>query len=99
MDRQPSFEVLPDGRLVLILREACIQTTARQAHREITERLLAESSPDDALAESVELLQRFLVSTNFARLRTEHPELAGGTPCRVRLSRCADGTVQWEMVR
>jgi hypothetical protein len=99
MNHQPSFEVLSDGSLVLILREVCIQTTARQAHREITERLLVESSPDAALEISVELLKRFLVSTDFARLRTEHPELAGGTHCRVRLMYGEGGLVRWEIIQ
>ncbi len=98
MSRDRSFELLSNGSLALILREACIQTTARRAHREITEKLISELSPDEALKVSVDLLERFLVSTDFARLRTEHPELAGGTPCRVRLSCGEYGSVRWEVV-
>jgi 7,8-dihydropterin-6-yl-methyl-4-(beta-D-ribofuranosyl)aminobenzene 5'-phosphate synthase len=35
MNRHPSFEVLADGNLVLLLQEVCIQTTAHKPQRPI----------------------------------------------------------------
>ena len=40
MGKEFSFDVFSDGSLVLSLGEACIQTAARQAHRELTVALL-----------------------------------------------------------
>jgi hypothetical protein len=44
----------------------------------------------------VDMLAGFLGSTDFAALRAAHPELAGGTPCRVRIYRDREGVVRWE---
>jgi len=93
-----SFDVLPDGSLVLAVGEFCIETAARRAHREVTEALLAGRGEDAALGILAETLERFLTTTRFSALRTEHPELAGGTRCRVRLHREGDGGVRWELV-
>jgi len=93
-----SFDVLSDGSLILTLGELCIQSTARQAHRELSAALLEESAADATLGALVDTLGRFLNMTNFPALRAEYPELAGGTECCVRLRRQQDGDVCWEVV-
>jgi len=80
MSRIFSFELFPDGSLALTVGEHCIQTTARRAHREATAALLEDSAAGSAtLGPVTDLLKHFLHTTDFAALRTEHPELAGGS--------------------
>jgi hypothetical protein len=93
-----SFDVLPNGDVVLRLGEGCIQTCARRARQEIVDALLAGDASGVAIEPVVELLDLFLQTMDFRRLRAEHPELAGETPCRVRLHRTPDGAVRWEIV-
>ncbi|MGB8412146.1 MAG: hypothetical protein WCE23_04910 [Candidatus Binatus sp.] len=93
-----SFDVLSDGSVVLTLGEACVQMTAKRAHRELTLALIEGRAAGAAPEVLVDTLERFLSTTDFAGLRAEHPELAGGSGCRVRLYRHADGIVRWEVV-
>ena len=93
-----TFDVLANGDVVLRLGEGCIQTRARRARREIVDALLAGDANGVAIEPVVELLDLFLQTTDFRRLRAEHPELAGETPCRVRLYRTPDGAVRWEVI-
>ncbi|MBN1946909.1 MAG: hypothetical protein JW797_14645 [Bradymonadales bacterium] len=90
------LEIQPDGSLVLTLDEACIQTAAKKAHREIALALLDGVEQDEAMEGALDLLERFIDNTDFATLRARHPELAGHAGCRVRLVRDEDGTVRWE---
>jgi hypothetical protein len=99
VSREFSFDILPDGSLVLALGEACVQTAAKQAHRELVLAFLEERATGQTLEALVDMLERFLNSTDFASLRAEHPELAGNAPCRVRLYRCEDGIVRWEVLQ
>lgn len=94
-----SFDVLSDGSLVLTLGEACLQTTAKQAHHELTLALIEGRAAGPALEALVDTLAKFLTTTDFAGLRAEHPELAGGSRCRVRLCQCEEGVVRWEVVQ
>ncbi|MFZ0887974.1 MAG: hypothetical protein WA005_05940 [Candidatus Binataceae bacterium] len=94
-----SFDALSDGSLLLTLGEACLQTTAKRAHRELTLALIEGRAAEPALEVLVDTLERFLSTTDFAALRAEHPELAGGSDCRVRLYRHGDGVVRWEVVQ
>jgi hypothetical protein len=93
-----TFDVLADGDVVLRLGEGCIETCARRAHREIVDALLASDANEMAIEPAVELLDLFLQTADFRRLRAEHPQLAGEIPCRVRLHRTPDGAVRWEIV-
>jgi hypothetical protein len=43
------------------------------------------------------LLREFIEATDFARMRSEHQELAGGLRCQVRLYWAPDGGVRWEL--
>jgi len=98
MSRVFSFDVLSDGSLVLTVGELCIQSTATRAHREVTMALLEGRTAGATLGALADTLERFLSTIHFPALRAEHPELAGGTECRVRLQRCDDGMVLWEFV-
>lgn len=98
MNSRSLFDLLPDGGLVLALGEGCIQATAKRAHRELTTALLEERVGTDAGGALLDLLEEFLNTTDFRALRAEHPELAGGVPCRVRLERRAGGGVAWTLV-
>jgi len=91
-----SFDVLSDGSLIVTLSSACIQTTAKRAHRELTTALLDGRAEGTSIEALLEMLERFLTTTDFAALRAEHPELARGTRYRVRLYRSNDGVVRWE---
>jgi len=91
-----SFDVLSDGSLALRLGDACIEASAKRARRELADSLLAGQEPSVALEALVELLDQFLTTTDFRRLRGDHPELAGGTPCHVRIYRVPDGGVRWQ---
>ena len=92
-----TFDVLANGDVVLRLGEGCIQTCARRARQEIVDALLAGDANGVAVEPVVELLDLFLGTADFRRLRAEHPELAGEIPCRVRLYRTLDGAVRWEI--
>jgi len=98
MTKDFSFEVLSDGSLVLKLDESCIQTAAKRAHREVTAVLLDGRAAATTHGSLADTLARFLSTADFAALRAEHPELAGGTRCRVRLSRTENGGVRWAVV-
>ena len=99
MSKAFSFDILSDGSLVLTLDGACVQTTAKKAHREITRALLDERTAGTSLESLVDTLESFLNTTNFAALRAEHRELAGDIQCRVRLYRHENGIVRWEVVQ
>jgi len=98
MARSFSFDVLSDGSLVLTVGECCIQTAAKRAHREVTAALLEDRAVTATLEVLADMLERFLLGTDFSVLRADHPELAGGTPCRVRLHQCENGSVGWSVV-
>jgi len=98
MTRAFSFGVLSDGSLVPEVRECCIQTAAKRALREVTAALLEGSSATATLGAIAAVLERFVGAIDFSALRADHPELAGGTPCEVRLRRSEDGSVGWSVV-
>ena len=91
-----SFDMLSGGSLVLTVGEGCIHTAAKRAHRELTtvppEGGSSTVTPCD-IGSLTDTLERFLTTTDFSTLRAEHPELAGGTRCLVRLLRCENGRV------
>jgi hypothetical protein len=92
-----SLNAICGASVVLTLEDACIETTARRAYRELTAALLDGHASAATVEATAETLAAFLASTDFAVLRAEHPELAGGTRCHVRLRREGD-TVRWELV-
>ena len=94
-----SVDVLSDGGVAISLGDACIQTAAKRAHRRLSAALLEDRGGGEPVGAALETLASFLSTTDFASLRAEHPELAGGTPGRVRLWRDAGGAVRWEVER
>jgi hypothetical protein len=85
--------------VVLRLDGVCIQTAARRAREELVANYLDEPAPQTGAEEPIGLLERFLETTDFRKVRSRQPELAGGTQCCVRLHQCRDGTVMWEVYR
>jgi len=98
MTRAFSFDVLSAGSLTLTVSACCIQTAAKRAHREVTAALLEDRAATATLEALAATLERSLCMTDFSVLRVEHPELAGGTPCRIMLRRRKDGSVDWSVV-
>lgn len=91
----PPYEVLSDGGVVLMLDKSCIETAVKRARGELVAACLEGSGPGASIEEPIELMRHFLEATDFGELRARHPELAGGTECRVKLLRCEDGSVGW----
>jgi hypothetical protein len=90
------IEILPDGSVVLALDGHCVQTAARDAHRELVAALLGADEASRGSAAAVDLLAAFLAGTDFAALRAAHPELNGSVRGRVRIFPGAGGAVRWE---
>lgn len=86
---------MPGSEVVLQLGPVCIETAARQAWRRIVEKLTA--GKDMTSMRQASLLREFIEATDFARMRSEHQELAGGLRCQVRLHWAPDGGVRWEL--
>lgn len=91
-------DVISDGSLVLKVGASCIQLAAKRTHREVTTALLEGRAAGATLGALADTLERFLVATDVSLLRADHPELAGGTPSRVRLRRHENGSVRWNVV-
>jgi tRNA (adenine37-N6)-methyltransferase len=94
-----TYEVLSNGTVVLFPSKSCIETAAKRARHELVAACLEDSESGVCIEEPIELLGHFLETTDFGKLRAQHPELAGGTECRVELRLCKDGTVRWELIR
>ena len=93
-----THEVLSNGTVVLFLGKSCIETAAKRARYELVAAYLEGSGSGVHIEKPIELLGRFLETTDFGKLRARHPELAGGTECRVDLHQREDGTVRWELI-
>ena len=79
--------------MLLHLKDHCIQTAAKQESRRIVSALLEldESSKRfKQLADDLDLVTSFLEKTDFTKMRTERPELAGGCNIHVELTLDAD---------
>jgi len=92
-DAGRSFDLPRDGGVTLVLGAHCIQTTARHAYETLVADVHEASPP--AVADAIALLVRFLEATDFGALRAAHPDLAGGTPCRVHLRWEGGGGIGW----
>jgi tRNA-Thr(GGU) m(6)t(6)A37 methyltransferase TsaA len=93
----PPFEVLPDGSVMLDFEGHCVQTAARNAHRELAAALLAAEGAARGSDAAVDLLAAFLAGTDFAALRAGYPGLDGSARCRVRLFRDGNGEARWAL--
>lgn len=95
-DRDDVAHLMRGSEVVLQLGPVCIETAARQAWRRIVEKLTAHH--DMTSMRQATLLREFIEATDFARMRSEHQELAGGLRCQVRLHWAPDGGVRWELL-
>ena len=91
------IEILPDGSVVIDFEGHCVQTAAKNVHRELTAALLAAEGEPRGFGEAVELLAAFLDGTDFAALRAGHPGLDGSVRGRVRVFLDGDGQARWEV--
>ena len=94
-DRGDVAHFMRSGEVVLQIGPICIETAARQTWRRIVEKLTA--GKDMTSMRQASLLREFIEATDFARMRSEHQELAGGLRCQVRLHWAPDGGVRWEL--
>ena len=92
------YEVLSNGTVVLLLSNSCIETAAIRARQELVAACLEDSESGACIEKPIELLGRFLETIDFGKLRAQHPELAGGTECRVKLYQCEDGALRWKLI-
>jgi len=79
--------------MLLHLKNHCIQTAAKHERRCIASALLELDESSERfkqLADDLELLTSFLENTDFRKMRTERPELAGGCDVHVQLTLDAD---------
>jgi hypothetical protein len=97
MTEPSSFQIGPDGSVLLSLADCCVQTAAKRAHRELTAALLDGRASESGVCAAVDLLRDFLSSTDFAVLRSETPALAVSNAL-VHLHRDQEGAVRWAVV-
>lgn len=88
--------------ILLDLSTCCIETAAKRAHRQMVDFLANahESQSQDQLEETkkqIELVLEFLETTDFAKLRSCQPELAGSSSVCVRLYRSETGKIVWDI--
>jgi len=86
-----SWEIVEDGGVLMSLRGACIETTARRVQRDIVRALLEGWLTPTGAGAGLDTLVEFLSTADFADLRSRHPELSGAVPCRVKVMRKGDG--------
>jgi hypothetical protein len=81
--------------VILELFQHCIETAAKRAYHHLAHTIAEDERICLELQEKLTLLQDFLESSDFSKLRSEHPQIAGGTHTRVRLQRCKSGKITW----
>ncbi|MFO8047829.1 MAG: hypothetical protein R6U29_02250 [Desulfosudaceae bacterium] len=80
-------------RLVLNLSQHCIQTEIKSIYKRLLSDCLKSSAIDVETETKIELLVHALETFDFAGLRAEYPELAGGTEAEVALIREDNGRI------
>ncbi len=88
-----SWEIMPDGSVLMSLSGTCVETMARRVQREIVQALLDGWMLPARAGPGLDTLVEFLGTVDFAALRAEHPRLSGDVLCRVRVARNGDGVV------
>jgi hypothetical protein len=79
--------------MLLHLKDHCIETAAKQERRRIVSALLEldeSTARFRQLGDDLELLTSFLESGHFRKLRSDRPELSGGSDIHVELTRHED---------
>ena len=83
--------------IILKLGEHCIEGTARKFYQRLVREILEERVSPEKAEDQLALLADFLQSVDFARLRSQHPDLDGRKEVEVVLSRTREGfLLQWE---
>lgn len=77
----------------LNLAEHCIQTAAQIRLRELLSAIGQQDDPAQSLLQEYDMLKIFLETADFPRLRSERPELAGGSNIEVIVEQTADGFI------
>jgi len=77
--------------VALDLSKHCIERAARRAYQELLNDILNSSEKRTDQEDALSLLKAFLEETDFPKLRSDHPELAGGVKLMVSLKRTAEG--------
>lgn len=98
MRKTSIYDIPSDGEIILTLEGACIQSTAEQALRKLVDSLLSDRVAGLKHESAVELLSRFLETSNFRQLRANYPELRADSKHRVRLFYASNGTVVWDFL-
>jgi hypothetical protein len=79
--------------MLLHLKDHCIETAAKQKRRRIVSSLLEldeSTARFRRLGDDLELLTSFLETSDFRKLRSDRPELSGGSNIHVELTRDED---------
>jgi len=84
--------------IVLDLSDHCIETAAKREYRRLVDVAMVLEGDDPNLEERLTVLKEFLEETDFSRLRGQRPDLAGGAPVRVSVSRLPSGQVGWTII-
>ena len=84
--------------IVLDLSDHCIETAAKREYRRLVDVAMSLEGDDQDFEQKLTLLKDFLEKTNFRQLRAERPDLAGGSPVRVSVSRLPSGRVGWTII-
>ena len=87
-----------EATIVLDLSEHCIETAAKREYRRLVDVAMSLEADDQDLEEKLTLLKDFLEKTDFRQLRGQRPDLAGGLPVRVSVSRLRSGRVGWTII-
>ena len=71
----------------LTLERHCIETEIKRRYQQSISSYFKSKEEDDALLQSISIAQQALETLDFRRLRSQYPELAGGSKAKVSLSR------------
>jgi hypothetical protein len=79
--------------MLLHLKDHCIEAAAKQERRRVVSALLEVDESSERfrqLGDDLELITSFLENSDFRRMRSDRPELAGGSDIFVELTRDQD---------
>lgn len=83
-------------RIILNLKEHCIETEARRLHQELVTEYMGIERENKQIGEKIELLRKFVETSDFKKMRSNDRKLAGGMNVKVVLSEDADGAILME---
>ena len=92
------WQPMETSRVELNLSQHCIQTAAKHEYQRLIRHLLGTPSVNSTVEFKIALLTEFLEQTDFRQLRADHPDLTGGSPVVVALSRDSADQVVWSVL-